>query len=268
MANAVREVSIEKGHDPREFLFLAYGGTLPMFACQIAERLGIETVVIPQNSSVFCGLGLLAADFVLRTDQSVGWDLSNPSDADRVNEITEAMVLAARAEMAAEGFGEEGIEIVRSGDFRFQGQAFELSMVLPDRPFNGDQDSRELGDVFRSLYERTYGEGTAWEGVPATMVTYSVTAVGRQERPEFSASTNGSTVVTTVEPSSTRSAYVPGLGERRDLSVYDEVQFEPGVRIDGPAIIDGHDTTIFVPVGTIAARDEFMNFILTRQGDQ
>ena len=59
MANAVREVSVGKGHDPREFLFLAYGGTLPLFASQIAERLGIATIVIPQNSSVFCALGLL-----------------------------------------------------------------------------------------------------------------------------------------------------------------------------------------------------------------
>jgi N-methylhydantoinase A len=78
MANAVREVSVEKGHDPRDFLFLAYGGTLPLFASAIADRLGIETIVVPQNSSVFCALGLLSADYVLRSDQAVGWSLSVP----------------------------------------------------------------------------------------------------------------------------------------------------------------------------------------------
>ncbi|MEI7692740.1 MAG: hydantoinase/oxoprolinase family protein, partial [Actinomycetes bacterium] len=92
MANAVREVSVGKGHDPREFLFLAYGGTLPLFASQIAERLGIETIVIPQNSSVFCALGLLSADYVLRNDQGVGWDLSKPEGVGRVNEIADRMV--------------------------------------------------------------------------------------------------------------------------------------------------------------------------------
>ena len=83
MANAVREVSVGKGHDPREFLFLAYGGTLPLFASQIAERLGITKIVIPQNSSVFCALGLLSADFVMRNDQGVGWDLSKPDGVGR-----------------------------------------------------------------------------------------------------------------------------------------------------------------------------------------
>ncbi|CAB4860161.1 unannotated protein [freshwater metagenome] len=268
MANAVREVSIEKGHDPREFLFLAYGGTLPMFACQIAERLDIATVVIPQNSSVFCGLGLLASDFVLRNDQSVGWDLSNPGDADRVNAITDAMVTAARDEMTAEGFGADSIEIVRSGDFRFQGQAFELSLVLPDRPFSGEEDAAELSRVFRDLYEKTYGEGTAWEGVPATLVTYSVTAVGRQDRPELGAGTAAAVSPRTVEPTAQRSVYLPGTRTRAQISVYDERQFEPGVGITGPAIIDAHDTTIFVPAGTTAARDAFMNFILKREGDQ
>ena len=70
MANAVREISVEKGHDPRDFTFMAYGGTLPLFAVQIAERLGISEVVIPQNSSVFCALGLLSTDFVMRYDQT------------------------------------------------------------------------------------------------------------------------------------------------------------------------------------------------------
>ncbi len=262
MANAVREVSVEKGHDPREFLFLAYGGTLPMFASQIAERLGIGTIVIPQNSSVFCGLGLLSANFMLRNDQSVGWDLSRADDVDRVNEITEAMVVAARAEMAAEGFDEEAIEVLRSGDFRFQGQAYELSLVLPERSLERE-DAENLGGMFRALYERTYGEGTAWEGVPATMVTYSVTAIGRQQRPRFE-SAKTSTVTAEQPEASTRSVYLPSVRAREDVKVYDEQQVVPGVSVEGPAIIDAHDTTIFVPPGITAARDEFMNFILTR----
>src|SRR3954464_11537865 len=111
MANAVREVSVGKGHDPREFLFLAYGGTLPLFASQIAERLGISTIVIPRNSSVFCALGLLSPDCVLGTDKGVGWDLSKPEGVGRVNEIADQMVAAGRQEMLDEGFPEDQIEI-------------------------------------------------------------------------------------------------------------------------------------------------------------
>jgi N-methylhydantoinase A len=262
MANAVREVSVEKGHDPREFLFLAYGGTLPMFASQIAERLGIGTIVVPQNSSVFCGLGLLSANFVLRNDQSVGWDLARPEEAERVSKITEAMVGAARSEMIAEGFDDDAIETVRSGDFRFQGQAYELSLLLPERPLTGD-DAADLSRMFRTLYEHTYGEGTAWEGVPATMVTYSVTAVGRRELPELGTAPAGHESGQRVD-SRSRSVYLPSVRARRELQVYDEQQFKPGAAVAGPAIIDAHDTTIFVPDGTTATRDQFMNFVLTR----
>jgi len=262
MANAVREVSVEKGHDPREFLFLAYGGTLPLFASQIADRLGIQTIVIPQNSSVFCALGLLSADFVLRTDQGVGWDLSKPEGVERVNAIAEQMVATARAEMAAEGFPEEAVETFRTADFRFQGQAYELTVPVPARALTAD-DAPELADAFKGLYERTYGEGTAWAGVPTTMVNYSVTVVGRQSTPEFSkASGNGGPSV--PEARESRSIYLPSLRRREDVPIYGDQTIVPGMTISGPAVIDAQDTTVFVPPGTTASRDPYMNFVLTR----
>ena len=169
MANAVREVSVGKGHDPREFLFLAYGGTLPLFASQIAERLGISTIVIPRNSSVFCALGLLSSDYVLRTDQGVGWDLSKPEGVDRVNEIAEQMVdRRDRAEMPSRGLRRrEQIEIQRTADVRFQGQEYELHAADARPRTLTEDDAAALFDEFLALYERTYGEGTAWKGVPA-----------------------------------------------------------------------------------------------------
>jgi N-methylhydantoinase A len=262
MANAVREVSVEKGHDPREFLFVAYGGTLPLFASQIAERLHMETIVIPQNSSVFSALGLLSADFVLRSDQAVGWDLTRPGDVERVNAIAERMVAGARDAMAAEGFDEEGIETLRSADFRFQGQAYELAMPVPGRAL-GAADAAELAEAFRRLYERTYGEGTAWAGVPTTMANYSVTVVGRRASREFApAPVDGA--VADGSARERRSVYLPSLGRREQVAVHDEGRLVPGASVEGPAVIDASDTTIFVPPGTTASRDEHMNFVLRR----
>jgi N-methylhydantoinase A len=261
MANAVREVSVEKGHDPREFLFLAYGGTLPLFASQIAERLGIGTIVIPQNSSVFCALGLLSADFMLRLDHGVGWDLSRPDEADQVNELVESMVATARSEMEAEGFSEDSMTVIRTADFRFQGQAYELTAPVPARSLTAE-DAPELAEVFRKLYEHTYGEGTAWAGVPTSMVNYSVTVVGRQATPGFGAiDGNGSA---TAKPREGRSIYLPSLRERQDVPIFDDHQIVHGVEVVGPAVIDAHDTTIFVPPGATATRDPYMNFVLTR----
>src|SRR5581483_7120974 len=85
MAHAVREVSVNKGHDPREFLFLAYGGTLPMFAMQIARMLGIRRVVVPRDSPGFCAWGLLMSDYLLRYDQTVNWNVTRSDELKRVN---------------------------------------------------------------------------------------------------------------------------------------------------------------------------------------
>ncbi|WP_187369164.1 hydantoinase/oxoprolinase family protein [Baekduia soli] len=262
MANAVREVSVGKGHDPREFLFLAYGGTLPLFASQIAERLNISTIVIPSNSSVFCAMGVLASDYVLRTDQGVGWDLSRPEGVDRVNQIAEEMVASAHAEMTAEGFSDADIEIQRSADFRFQGQEYELPIPMPDRPLTAE-DAPRLADEFLKLYERTYGEGTAWKGVPATLVNYSVTVIGRHERPQMgtTASANGATE---VAPREQREIFLPSERRKEQVPIYDGAAVTPGIHISGPAIVDEGDTTIYVPPGVTAERDEYMNYVLTR----
>jgi N-methylhydantoinase A len=261
MAGAVREVSVGKGHDPRTFMFLAYGGALPLFAMQIASRLGISRVVIPQSSSVFCALGLLEADVVIRHDRTVAWDLSRPEDTARVNAIGEELVEHARAEMRAEGFAYEDIEIVRSADFRFLGQAFELTMRLPNRPLAPD-DATQLAMQFFELYERTYGEGTAWKGVPEQLLNYTVTATGRQQRAPRA------TVVLDPRPPDriavgSRVVFVPQSRDRQDVPIYADERFTAGSRISGPAIIDANDTTIFVPPATEAARDEFMNYVLT-----
>ena len=262
MANAVREVSVGKGHDPREFLFLAYGGTLPLFASQIAERLGIATIVIPQNNSVFCALGLLSSDYVMRNDQGVGWDLSKPDGVGRVNEIADQMVTDAIGEMQSEGFAREDIIVQRTADLRFHGQAYELTLPMPDRVLIED-DAPAIFDQFLAHYERTYGEGTAWKGVPASLINYSVTVIGRGQRPTLNGGghANGASNSLVREE---REVFLPAERRRAPVPVIDDASFGVGVEVEGPAIIDEGDTTVYVPPGTTATRDEYRNYVLTR----
>jgi N-methylhydantoinase A len=258
----VREVSVGKGHDPREFLFLAYGGTLPLFASQIAERLGISTIVVPMNSSVFCALGLLSSDYVLRNDQGVGWDLSKPEAFDRVNAIADRMVEDAIAQMESEGFHRDRIDVQRSADLRFQGQAYELTVPMPARALTAE-DGPKLFDDFLKLYERTYGEGTAWKGVPASLINYSVTVTGRHDRPDFEArSSNGGVAADLAKER--RRVFLPSERRYEEIPVVDDARVTPGTVVEGPAIIDENDTTLYVPPGTTATRDAHMNYVLTR----
>jgi N-methylhydantoinase A len=262
MANALREVSVEKGYDPREFTFLAYGGTLPLFAVQIADRLGIRNVVIPENSSVFCARGLLTSDFILRNHQTVSWDLSQAAEVDRVNEATERLIEAGRSDMLSQGFDEGDVSIERSADFRFVGQSFELTMTLPDRPLSAD-DAPDLAEQFYTLYERTYGEGTAWQGVPELLLNTTVTVVGQQPRPSMNGGRPAPRDASEIEMGR-REIYLPDSKTRREVTVYDDGEFTVGSAIEGPAIVDATDTTIYVPAGTRAERDQFRNYVLSR----
>ena len=135
-------------------------------------------------------------------------------------------------------------------------------MPMPDRSLTAD-DLDVLSADFLKLYERTYGEGTAWKGVPATMVNYSVTAIGRQQRPDWSvAALNGHTPDGARK--AVRSVYLPDVHERAEIPVYAGERCGPGIEIEGPAIIDETDTTIYVPTETTARRDEHLNYVLTR----
>jgi N-methylhydantoinase A len=258
MANAVREISVGKGHDPREFLFLAYGGTLPLFASQIAERLGIGTIVIPRNSSVFCAMGLLASDYMMRFDQAVGMDLSQAAGMERVNDVFAEMTADATAAMQAEGFVPGDIRVHRTADMRFQGQAYELTLPMPDRPLAAG-DPERLAEEFRVLYERTYGEGTAWKGVP--VINCSVTVVGLQPEVDGAAAPRADSGDATPR---TRRVFQPAKQAWDEIPIYDDRTLAFGAQIDGPAIVDAQDTTIYVPPGTRATRDELLNYVLTR----
>jgi N-methylhydantoinase A len=263
MANAVREVSVAHGHDPREFVFYAYGGTLPWFAAQIADVLGIGTVLVPHSSSVFCARGLLVSDFVLRNDQTLQSGLAGEGEVERINEAARSLVAVGQESMRGEGFGDAEIEIARSGDFQFAGQVHALPMPLPDRELSGD-DVPMLQDQFNQVYERTYGKGTAWPGVPPQLLNLSVTVTGKLPRPPIA-----ERPLDPREPDEMRRAerevYLPTERRREAIPVYDETKVTPGSRIEGPALVEAVDTTLFVPRGVTAERDQLMNIILTKK---
>lgn len=265
MANAVREVSVSHGYDPREFVFYAYGGTMPWFAAQIAETLGIGTVLIPHSSSVFCARGLLTSDFVIRSDQTIQASLATAVEVDRINEVGRNLVEGGITTMGEEGFGPDQIEIRRAGDFQFAGQVHALSMPLPDRELTAD-DVPELQERFHQIYERTYGRGTAWPGVPPQLLNLSVTVTGRLPRPSIEERR--------AEPRSAeqmmkgeREVHLPTEGRRQVVPVFDEPAITPGSSLDGPALVEAVDTTLLVPRGVTATRDGLMNLVLTKEGN-
>jgi N-methylhydantoinase A len=257
MAAALRTVSIERGHDPRRFTMFSYGGTLGLFAARICERLGIEEIVIPGTSSVFSAYGLLTADFVRRYSRSVELILTPETPGNVLDEIRDEQVAAAISEIEEGGLDPADCRFDWEVSLRFVGQAHELTLPLESLE---SIDPAGLEASFPSVYERAYGEGTAWEGSPVMLANLILNATIPRRDPGLGA------------PPSVNGNRAPGLkGEREVLQadgtskpvpVYEGFSFGAGMRVEGQAIIDEHDTTLFVPDGWSIERDEFSNYIM------
>ncbi|WP_214106653.1 hydantoinase/oxoprolinase family protein [Acrocarpospora catenulata] len=259
MATAVREVSVNKGHDPRDFVFLAYGGTLPGFAWQIAAALGISTVVIPDNSPVFCARGVLISDFVLRADRTVESPMLTEEQVQQVNDAARELTADVVAQMREEGFTDDQLEIAHSGDFQYIGQVHALPMSLPEK--TKLEDVPRLQERFTELYERTYGPGTAWP-TPPQLLNYTVTVTAKVPHPEVAPHPLQPTGIDGMRKAD-REIYLPDLRERRTVPILDEARFTPGSRVKGPCVIEAVDTTVYVPAGVRATRDEHRNIVMT-----
>jgi N-methylhydantoinase A len=256
MSAAVRAVSIEKGHDPREFTMVQYGGAGALFSAPIARSLGISRVIIPGSASTFSAAGLMHADSRRSLVQTVNWNVLREAP-DRTADAYRELAAAAREELRADGFADEAIEVQLEGDLKFIGQAFEVTMGID----LGRLDSQAVYDQFVTTYEDMYGEGTAWEGFDVMLLNCRVTGIGRTPKPEIArVATNGG------DPSAarkgSRQVFMPDAGRAVEMPVYSEERLLPGARVDGPAILELRDTTIYVPVDAALSVDEFANYVL------
>ena len=127
MTSAIREISIQRGHDPRDFTLIAFGGAGPMHALAMAEEIGIPRVLVPRHPGNFSALGLLAADIKHDDVRTRVGPLRERLPALRL--AFAEMEAAARQQLEREGFAPEQQKLLRSLDLRYRGQAFELNIA-------------------------------------------------------------------------------------------------------------------------------------------
>jgi N-methylhydantoinase A len=128
-------------------------------------------------------------------------------------------------------------------------------MGLPGGEVDADA-AAALTAAFPGVYEKSYGVGTAWEGVPVMLVDVAVDAFGAEPKPALPrSSANGSG----VEPARRREIYLPETGEATEVPIYEDSAVLPGANLSGPCVIEADDTTIYVPDGSSVSRDELFN---------
>jgi N-methylhydantoinase A len=227
MTRAIRSVTVERGHDPRDFALVTFGGAGPMHAGALAAGLGIETVRVPRANGVLSALGLLAADE--RHDASKTHRVRlDAADAESIDTIYEDLV--ERAGGAASN--PERAQVQYSADLRYVGQSHELTVSLP-RPFD-------------AAHERTRGYRLPGESVE--LVTLRVTATATSERPVLSH--EGATATD-------RTIRTAQFGDEvRETPVYRRQRVPSGTTLAGPAIFEGGESTVVVPPDWTATVDE------------
>ncbi|HEX2932559.1 MAG TPA: hydantoinase/oxoprolinase family protein [Candidatus Binatia bacterium] len=257
MSDLIRKATVEKGHDPRNFVLFAFGGAAPVHASRYAAELGIRQVVIPLTASVHGATGLISSDVVYEYGKSD--HVVVPVAPARVNENFAGLLSRALSDLSAAGFAESEVQVARGVDMRYRYQVHELNVPFPAGSVAiTESDMEELYALFDDLYERAFGRGSGYREAGKEILTFRLAATGLLKKPQIKAE---------VEHSSDGAQAIKG---RRDVyfeearkfvatPVYDFTQMHPGVTFAGPAIIETPVTTVVVNPNDRAAMDEYRN---------
>jgi N-methylhydantoinase A len=252
MERAIRVVSVERGHDPRDFTLVAFGGAGPLHACGLAELLRIPRVLIPPFPGVLSALGMVAAP--VTRDSFRSWLRvlrPNTETRDQLRAAIADLRRRATQELAAEGLPVSRLRFELSLAMRYVGQSYELLVPAP-----APQPARILAD-FHAAHERRFGHADASRPVEA--VTLRLRAVSAGARLDLSAppAAAGNARLGTVE------AY---FDRPRRAALYDRDRLRPGDRLRGPAIVTQMDTTTVIPPAWRAEVDSLGNLVLEGGG--
>jgi N-methylhydantoinase A len=250
-------VSTERGRDPREFALFAFGGNGPVFACGMAEALGMRRVVVPPSAGLFSSFGLLYADVEHHYGRTFR-RLLRKCDLGEVERAWAALAGQAAGQLAAEGFAGERVAVRRTAALHYQGQTYELTVPVPDGPIDR-QMVAYLEEAFGREHDKTYGH-RAGPDEPVELVTIQVVGQGIRA---------GAGVPEGVRPS--RAEPVPPPPRQAYFGAERGWVETPVIRRSelsspraGPLIVEEYDATCVIPPGWRAGLDTEGNILIER----
>jgi N-methylhydantoinase A len=254
MASAIRLVSLERGHDPRDFALLAFGGAGPLHAVALARELGIPRVVVPPLPGITSALGCLVADVRHDFVQTVNARLSE-IDADRVEGVLADQVARGRALLAEEAVPVETIAAEHEADLQFEGQSHVVRSPLL-RPF----DRGALLTAFVDSYRERFA--VVLPHIPCRLVSLRTTVHGRRRELDLAALGHPRDPAVTLAAAETSRRPVWFAGAWVTTPIYDRARLSPGLTFVGPAILEQMDSTTVVEPGVQGLVDSAGNVVL------
>ena len=264
MINAIRQVTIERGHDPRDFSLLCYGGGGGLFAGALAEELGIPHAIIPVDPAVFSAWGILNADFredLVRTSVMPTGELS----VDDLVKLFDKLAEASLERLQHSGVSRDGAHFVRLVDMRYQGQEHTVRVPVPSDSELRKSGIEALQHRFDKLHEQTYAH--AFPGSPTEVVNLRLSAIRESRKPLVKKVNKGAGDVFPAIKAH-RNVYFKETEGQVDCPVYDREKLGGGDRFNGPAIIEEWSSTIIVLPGQSLEVDAYGNLVInTIQAD-
>lgn len=259
MINALRLVSVQRGHDPRDFALTAFGGAGPLHANRLAHEMNIPVTIIPTSPGTASALGLLVTD--------ITYDYATTL-IERVDHLQPAAVADVFADLrrqgtdalAAAGVASSDMAFVRQMDMRYVGQSYELTLAYPDDEATGAGFGNLLQE-FHAEHNRVYGHSVP--GEPVETVNLRLTALGTIVKPPL---LERDSVVRDLQAArvGSRQVYFGEAGEFVDCPVYDRYRLAADMEVPGPAIIEEYDSTSVIHPGYYAGVDNYGTLLITR----
>lgn len=249
MTRAIRAVSTEKGHDPRDFALMPFGGAGGLHSADVAKSLGIRRILVPRAPGILCADGLLEAElqenFVATLRSRLDGDVSG------IHQAIEQLSQGARVWLETEAEGAEESRILLSFDMRYVGQNYELPVEVLEQP----SDVKALKDAFLAEHMRAYGH--ADPDAPIEIVNIRAKGVARLVQ-------GVSDLAGPAELGSPVELTQVWFEEKAPVEtpIYDRTALPIGTRLDGPAIITQLDSTTLVPPDATVTVDAALNLLM------
>ncbi len=225
MEKAIRVISVERGHDPRDYTLVAFGGAGALHACDLAASLEIPRVLVPCFPGALSALGILRADVTKDLSRTIQLEAQGvPQMRAKLDEEFAKLERNGLKQMRAEGFAERSVKINRSLDMRYSGQSYELAV-----PFAGDFIA-----AFHRAHEQRYGYSD--RARPCDVVNVRARFTGRTPKPNMPRVSAGGNRPRPALSSINRVSFE---GRRFPTAIYDRAKLRAGNRLSGPAIVNG-----------------------------
>jgi N-methylhydantoinase A len=254
LAGAIRLVSVERGHDPRDFILLAFGGGGPLFATQLARELGLPTVLIPRFPGLTSALGCVIADVrhdFVRT-------VNSPLDGLRGEEVD--AVLQDQARVGCAMIEEEGVDVIKvdivhEADMLYEGQSHVFRIPVSSPGFDPGETARVFAERYRERFEIDLSE------IRPLLMSLRTRVLGRRRKIDLKPMGSSEGGQSTSAPRAERQVHFHG--EWLQTSVYRRDDLRPGHQLRGPAIVEQPDTTVVIDPDAAAQVDEYGNLVIT-----